>query len=299
MTKLDDRAIFKRLNAVLITLTAVYLVMGVLSIINKTNYYAIYTSLYGVAGFLLMIWHGKLTLGTKNMVFFYITGVVVGFFFEATGCNFGWFFSKYIYPVDAFPGPRVFNMQILPFLAYGALPYVVWAAAQSIVGVFDGKYRKGDFYLIPVVAAALIVAVDFATDPIMSSLGSSHLWEEHAVFYGIPLMNYVGWYIFGYTLFQILGIGLAIQNKKGTLPASPEIAKKKQFWYYPLAIYALQFIQHLFYIFNQDDRMVTLHNGEAVWSRDVYQGVMLVAFATLLTYALFGFLRIRRTDTLE
>ena len=294
-----NRKTFRKLDIIVIAVTIAYLILGILSIINDTNYYAFYTSLYGVAGFLLMIYHGIPTLGKKNMVFFYITGVLVGFFFEAMGANFGLFFSKYTYPVEAFPGPRLANLALLPFLAYGALPYTIWAMAQAIVGVFNNKYRRNDFMLVPMVCAAIIVAIDFATDPIMSSLGRSHLWENHGVFYGIPLMNYVGWYIFGYTLFQVLGIGLYFQSKKGTLPAAPQIAEKKRFWYYPIYLYGLQFIQHIFYIFNQDDRMVTLHNSEQVWSRDVYQGVLLVSFATVLVYAFFAFLSIRRTDSLE
>lgn len=276
-----------------------YLVLGVLSIVNQRDYYAIYLSLYGLAGLLLMIFHGVPTLGKKNMVFFYIVGVLVGFFFEAMGANFGLFFSKYMYPVESFPGPRLANLSLLPFLAYGALPYAIWAMAQAVVGSYNNKFRKGDVVIIPVVCTILIVAIDFATDPIMSSLGQSHLWDNHGVFFGIPFMNYVGWYIFGYTLFQIISLGLWLQARKNGLQPSPEVAKKKQYWYYPICLYCFQFIQHIFYIFNNDDRMVTLHNGEVVWSRDVYQGVLLVTFATTLVYAFFAFLRVHRAWELE
>jgi len=55
-----------------------YLILGVLSIVNQRNYYAIYLSLYGLVGLLLMIIHEVPTLGKKNMVFFYIVGVYQG-----------------------------------------------------------------------------------------------------------------------------------------------------------------------------------------------------------------------------
>ena len=294
---MEDKS-FKWMNRVIGVQLLAYLILGIASIVLHQDFYAVYLSLFCVAGVFLMIFQGVPMLGARNMVMFYLDGVLVSFFFEASGANYGWFFSKYTYTEVMLIGPQIWGVSFLPFLAYGALPYVIFAMAQAIVGQYDNVFRKGDVLLIPAVGAFLMTAIDFATDPLMASMGGSHLWEEHGVFYGIPIQNYIGWYLFAFVMLLIPSVILWYQYRGGRLPARPEASRRKRFWLYPTFIYGLLFVQHLFYIFNGDDRTVVTYNGSELLTRDIYQGTALISFATLVGYSLFACVKVCREDKL-
>lgn len=285
-------------KVILVQLIA-YIILGIASIVLHQDFYAVYLSLFCVAGIFLMIFQGAPMLGAKNMILFYVDGVLVSFFFETMGANYGWFFSKYTYTEVMLIGPQAFGVSFLPFLAYGALPYTIYAMAQAVVGQYDNVFRKGDVILIPAVGALMMTAIDFATDPLMASMDGSHLWENHGVFYGIPIQNYAGWYLFSFVMLLIPAVILWYQDRKKKLPKTPEIAGRKRFWYYPALIYGLLFIQHIFYIFNGDDREIVTYNGAELLTRDIYQGVGLVCFATIFAYTFFTILKVWRDPRLK
>src|SRR4051794_19897601 len=55
-----------------------------------------------------------------------------------------------------------------------------------------------------VVAAALLVSWDLALDPAMSRLMPYWIWGQAGPYYGMPLLNLVGWYVTGLALMAAL-----------------------------------------------------------------------------------------------
>ncbi|HKP14443.1 MAG TPA: carotenoid biosynthesis protein, partial [Gemmatimonadaceae bacterium] len=57
-----------------------------------------------------------------------------------------------------------------------------------------------------VIATALLVSWDLALDPAMSHLMPYWVWENDGPYYGMPLLNLVGWYATGFALMAALAL---------------------------------------------------------------------------------------------
>ena len=295
---MKDNKLIRNLNIILGLVVAGNLIIGLSSLILNKHQYMIALSLWCAAALVFTIFHGIKTMGLKNILMFSFVAMAVSLFFETMGANFGLFFSKYVYTSEI-PGPKIFGFDVYSLIAYGMGPYLVWSLAQAAVGQFDNRFRKGDVIIIPVVAAFLLVAVDYATDPLLATIDQAYIWEKPGIYYGIPYQNYLGWYLMAYVLFQIISLVLYRQSKSGKLLPQPEIAKKKKFWYYPVFFYASLFIQMPFYIFNGDNRMITIGSGQTFMTNDIYQGVTLVYTGVILVPSLIVFFRLLRSTELE
>lgn len=147
-----------------------------------------------------------------------------------------------------------------------------------------------------IVSSFLFVALDFTTDPLLVTVTHMYWWEEPGTYYGIPYQNYLGWFLFAYVMYQI--IALILYKQKNLTPCAA--AKKKQFWYYPVLIYGMLFIQHIFYLFIQTDATtVAVQTGEVFAVSQIYKGVSLVAIDTILAFSVLAFLRVFRSTELS
>lgn len=71
-----------------------------------------------------------------------------------------------------------------------------------------------------VVAAALLVSWDLALDPAMSRLMPYWIWGRAGPYYGMPLLNLVGWYVTGAALMWALTL-LRVDRWLPAVPTSP------------------------------------------------------------------------------
>jgi uncharacterized membrane protein len=71
-----------------------------------------------------------------------------------------------------------------------------------------------------VVATALLVSWDLALDPAMSRLMPYWVWESEGPYYGMPLLNLVGWYVTGFALMAALAL-LKVDRWLDRVPTTP------------------------------------------------------------------------------
>lgn len=71
-----------------------------------------------------------------------------------------------------------------------------------------------------VVAAGLLVAWDLALDPAMSHLMPYWIWGRAGPYYGMPLLNLVGWYVTGLALMVALTL-LRVDRWLAEIPTAP------------------------------------------------------------------------------
>ena len=71
-----------------------------------------------------------------------------------------------------------------------------------------------------VIAAALLVSWDLALDPAMSRLMPYWIWGRAGPYYGMPLLNLVGWYVTGAALMWALTL-LRVDRWLAAVPTSP------------------------------------------------------------------------------
>ena len=297
MRTLDDQSRFRILNAITVLSVLAHLICGVAGLLISEHVFFVSLSIWCLGGLLLAIFHGVPMLGVKNIVILCVISAAASLFFESMGINFGLFFSKYLY-TGFIPGPKLFGFDVYSIIGYGIGVYLVWSVALAAVGKFDNEYRKGDVFFIPVIATFLIVAVDYATDPLMATINQAYLWVEPGVYYGIPYQNYLGWYLMAYVLFQCASLVIWRQSRKNTLKPAPEISRKKKFWYYPPIIYGSLFIQMPFYAFINKSAEIVTYSGQTLMTGDIYKGVAIVYVGAILAPTVIILARIFRSKEL-
>lgn len=295
----DEEKMLKSLDILTAVDYFLNVAFGILAVVTGEHMYFVCLFLWVVAGFILSVLHGYLMIGAKNLVLFFLAGALLSLFFEAMGCNYGWFFSKYVY-TDWIPGPKIFGFNVVSMIAYGLGVYLVFSMGQAAVGMFDNKFKKGDVILIPIICSMLITTVDFATDPLLSTISNTHFWEQDGVYYGIPWQNYLGWYLMGFVIFLVATLIVWNDARKGKLPKTPAIAKKKRYWVHTPLLYGSLYIQFPFYTLIQNVYEVTVQStGQVYLTSQIYWGVAIIMIGAMVTPAVITLVRILRDDNLE
>jgi len=123
--------------------------------------------------------------GARAFVLFVIA-LVFGFVVEWIGKTTGLPFGRYDYL------PKGISLLGVPLL----VPLGWWSFSLMAMLISPERLR---LWLAPLV----LVAWDIGLDPLMVSQG---FWKfETGAYYGIPISNFVGWYISGWVLMQVLG----------------------------------------------------------------------------------------------
>jgi lycopene beta-cyclase len=128
--------------------------------------------------------YGVERYGSKAYLLFAVAfsfGVVVEWLGKTTGIPFG------VYRYTA-PGPNIFGVPLLVPLGWWAFTLIALSLPN-----------RNKLFLAPLA----LVAWDLGLDPLMVAKG---FWTFSAdgLYYGVPLSNFVGWYVSGFVLVWIL-----------------------------------------------------------------------------------------------
>ena len=291
----------KLIKAIKITVLAVIICevgIGILGLSMGTHLYMYALSIFCVGALFLTIFHGISMYGVKNAIAFIIIGMVVSLIFESLGCNYGFLFTKYTY-TGYIPGPKIFGFDVFSMVGYGCAAYEFYALGQAAIGMFENRFKKWDVITVPVISGLLFVSIDFGTDPLLATITGAYDWVQPGVYYGVPYQNYLGWIVMAIVMMLCISLVLYPQQKKGTLPPTPSVAKKKWFWRAPALLYGANFIQMPFYTFISENQEVTTYSGQSFMTHDIYWGVCLVYMGAILVPTLIILARVNRSKELE
>lgn len=114
-------------------------------------------------------------------------GATIGFASEIVGVHTGIPFGDYKYTETL--GWMIANVPVVMVAAWFVLLSYAWVLAGMLIADI-GRAR--------LLAALLMVVFDFDIDPV--AIGPMRLWEWHedGWYYGIPLENFIGWFIVSY-----------------------------------------------------------------------------------------------------
>ena len=82
--------------------------------------------------------------------------------------------------------------------------YLAWSLAHVFVGVFGNQLRAEQIWRVPLVAAFVMVMWDLTMDPIAATVQKQWIWHDGGSYFGVPFVNYLGWLLCVYTIFQLL-----------------------------------------------------------------------------------------------
>ena len=153
---------------------------------------------------LFALLHGALTYGWRGILFFLFVCLGVSNAFEnlsiLTGFPFGWYHYS-----DAL-GPKLFQVPLLIGPAYFGMGYLSWTLARAILGDNDARLKGLLSFATPTIASFIMVSWDLTIDPIASTVNGSWVWRDGGSYFGVPVSNFLGWYLTVYVFFQCFAL---------------------------------------------------------------------------------------------
>jgi len=154
--------------------------------------------------------HGAMRYRIRGILIFFLICLVVGNVVENIGVINGFPFGRY-YFTDVM-GPKLFDVPIMLGLAYLGMGYLSWTLACAILQCSRSPLRGSRLVIVPVIASFVMVAWDLAMDPIWSTVLHAWIWQHGGAYFGVPISNFVGWYLTVYLIFQFFALYLKDQS---------------------------------------------------------------------------------------
>lgn len=139
----------------------------------------------------LMIVHGVTIIGRWNALWLFCSSLVAGSAAEYVGIRFGWLFGSYCYSDRV--GPKIIGVPLSISLLWCVVAYLAFWQSH-IIASFVVRATTD----LPVPALLLlpifVTVFDLVADPIAADEGL-WTWRKKGRFSGIPLSNFIGWFI--------------------------------------------------------------------------------------------------------
>ena len=228
--------------------------------------------------------HGALRYGARGIAVFAVICLVVSNLFENLGVATGFPFGPYFY-TDAL-GPKLFYVPLLIGPAYLGVGYMAWVLATILVGDVKRGALKLSTFATPFVAAFIMVLWDLSLDPTASTVEKWWIWEQGGGFFGVPLSNYLGWFLTVYVFMQLFALYLRARG-----PAT-EAVQPKAYFLQAIAMYAIVALNYgLAYLANVTET-VTDATGAAWRSGDVFETAAITSLLTMIFVAALAAIKI-------
>ena len=244
-----DKTNIKTFNKFRWSLILIFLIFNILLIYTykNPNLLAVDSFIVTALLFLIAVFHGTERYGKKNLSIFFIITLVVSFFFENLSIATGFPFGFYHYS----PTLGLLTVPLIIIFAYFAIGYLSWMLSHVLTGQYNRKLEGKQIFIVPFIAAFIMVMWDLTVDPISSTLQGLWVWTTPGAYFGVPISNFFGWFLVVYLFFQIFALYISRYDTIKFQKAS-EIFKKP-YWSEAAAVYgitAIGTILSIFYQFN-------------------------------------------------
>jgi uncharacterized membrane protein len=233
-------------------------------------------------GFALL--HGARRYGWRAIAVFVVAGLVISNVLENVSIQTGFPFGHYHYT----GGGTIFQVPWFIGPAYLATGYLAWVVATVLLG----DVRRNSSWLTtigtPAVAAFAMTAWDLALDPTASTIGRRWIWENGGGFFGVPLVNFLGWTFTVYLFMQVFALYL---RQRGPLSlATPHRARASDLQ--GVLLYALTTLSFFMAFFTGKRNTVTDAAGTTWQTGAIYETSVLLTIYGMLFIAALALLRI-------
>jgi uncharacterized membrane protein len=220
--------------------------------------------------------HGAREGGIARVIAMFVSAGVIAVLLEKlsieTGIPFGFFEH------NPSMGPQIFAVPLKIGPAYFSLCYIAWMMALAITGT-PARNKIARFSLTSLLAALIVVSADICADPIGSIVANKWTFREGGGYYGIPLSNFVGWFITTFLIFVAFSIIYV------TLPARVKAVSK---WHRltPSVIWGLMALQYVLLALRAPDLVVQDAEGWSWQARDIFEASSLIAIYAMVPIAI-------------
>jgi uncharacterized membrane protein len=233
--------------------------------------------------------HGNRQYGWRGMLAFAVICLLVSNAFENLSILTGFPFGHYHYSDNL--GPKLFLVPLLIGLAYLGMGYLSWTVARLIL---NGARPAADrIFALPALASFVMVSWDLTLDPVASTIGQSWIWRDGGAYFGVPVSNFLGWYLTVFVFFQLFAL---YQSRRPARPqsAASEVTIEPSFWWPALALYAATALRPVVaLLFLPAGAATVIDRAGVIWSVQALYGVCaLVGIFTMGAFSVLAVLRL-------
>lgn len=238
--------------------------------------------------------HGSRRLGWPTMLAFFGIAFVVSWCMESLSIATGFPFGHYHYTDKL--GPKLGTVPLLIMPAYFAMCYVSWNLAHIVLNKFEHRADSLQRFAVPVVSAFIMVMWDLCMDPSRATMAQAWIWHDGGSYFGVPFVNFLGWYLTVYLIFQILALALHRQQARRDPARNGD--NRRETWHLNTAFYFATFIEFPAMAGLAVDRPLT-DAAQVVWSsRAMLESLGLVSLFTMGFVCCLCFLTVRQARQL-
>lgn len=178
----------------------------------------------------------------RDVVFFYVTTLVISNAYENFGILTGFPFGHYDY-TDAL-GPKVFLVPVLIGASYVGAAYASWVIALAILRQWRRPLSGASIVVVPLFAAIFMVMWDLTFDPNSSTVRQWWIWRDGGGYFGVPISNFAGWYLTVLTFMLVFAIWLRYTHAQPAVSRADEVGDRG-LWLAAVTVYFAMGIAHI------------------------------------------------------
>src|ERR1700722_2677263 len=150
--------------------------------------------------------HGSILYGARGMAVFTAFCLGAGALSESLSLRTGFPFGHYYF--TGLMGPQLIHVPVLLVLAYLGIGYCSWVLSLLILGFRNQPFAGARVIALPFLASLIMLAWDLSMDAIWSTLDRAWIWRDGGSFYGVPISNFLGWFLAVYVFYQLFALYL-------------------------------------------------------------------------------------------
>ena len=161
--------------------------------------------------------HGSERYGLRGITVYFVIAVVVTNITENCSIITGFPFGQYHH--TAAMGPQIWHVPIIVGPIFAVAGYLSWMLAGILLrDVFSNKHING--VARPLIAAFITTSWDFCVDAIGGTANRDWVWAEGGPWFGVPWLNFFGWMLTMWIIFQMFSFYLARHGELRLIPAN-------------------------------------------------------------------------------
>lgn len=245
----------------------------------------LYSLLVVSLGFVAALIHGSHRYGLKRMVVFLVICLVISNLLENLSIVTGFPFGKYNY-TDLL-GFKLFAVPAIIGPAYFSTGYLSFVIGNILLDKADKDLSRFNLFMLPLVSSFVMVMWDLVMDPTSSTIQRLWVWQSGGGYFGVPLSNFLGWFLTVYLFFQ--AFTFYIYKAKISFKDKPT----KSYWYQAVLFY-LTIAGGFIVNFLTTGGGSMADNRGVIWNvRDIRESAVIVAIYTMFFVSFLAIVRIK------
>jgi putative membrane protein len=188
-----------KLTKLILILYALLTLYNLVSLYAGYPYQPFFTPLLTLLAFVFALQHGSQNLGWKRTLLLLLLTFSVSLLFECLGVLTGMVYGPYHY-TDKLGYKFLGLVPLLIPVAWFMVTYPSYVIANRVVPSIKSSWVWR--LAVAGVGAVVMTAWDLVMDPMMVA-GDHWVWEQAGAYFGIPLHNYLGWWLTTFVTFWL------------------------------------------------------------------------------------------------